>query len=534
MQLKKSFKNIFFLLFCCSISSCGKNNSTSFNKSSQEITINIVSDPATLDQRKARLLSDYNIIRTFNEGLFRVNKEGVSSPAICENYKISQDQKTYTFTLKETLWSNGDPLTAHDFIYTWRSSLAKDFLSPNASLLFPLKNAKSIKSGLLPASMLGVSAENDYTLVVELETPTPFFLELLAMPIYFPVNKTVIEEYENWATDPSYYVCNGPFKLNSWSHKNQIIAVKNDLYWDTNQVKLKKIKMVMVDQDTDFSMFQNKELDWSGSPYSDIPFDAIANFEDNTILKKDPFLATCLIRINTNVFPLQDKNFRKSLACSINRKEIVEDAMSGSAQIATGIVPFSMGLEDSPNFIDNDEISAKKNLEDACKRLSIADKTLPVLTLTYVGSPSSNKVVAVLQDQWRKALNITVELDPVERKVYIDRISKGDYELAYGNWFADFKDPISFLEVFKTKHVGTNNTGWESLDYIKAIDASYNCASIEERNLALKESEKIIMDEMPVIPIYHHSMIHLQDQKLKDVILTSTGNIDFKCAYILD
>ncbi len=354
------------------------------------------------------------------------------------------------------------------------------------------------------------------------------------MPIYFPVNKSVIEEDENWATNPDNYVCNGPFKLTSWLHKNEIIALKNERYFDQKEVKLDKIKMVMVDQDTDFSMFQNKELDWSGSPFSTIPFDAIVSLENNKILQKDPFLATCWIRTNTDVFPLHSKSFRKSLASSINRKDIVEQAMSGSAHVATGIVPFSMGLQEDPIFDDGNQAIAQKYLEDACKELATAKKNLPNLVLTYVGTSSNNKVVAVLQDQWRKVLNINVQLDPVEYKVYIDRISKGDYQLACGNWIADFKDPISFLEVFKTKHVGTNNTGWESLDYIKAIDATYNCASDVDRQIALKESEKIIMEEMPVIPIYHHTMLHLQKDKLMGVVLTSTGNIDFKCAYISD
>jgi ABC-type oligopeptide transport system substrate-binding subunit len=159
MQLKKLPLKCSYLLILLLVISCSKNRSlSSVDKPSQEITINIVSDPATLDPRKARLLSDFNLIRTFNEGLFRVNKEGISSPAICESYSVSEDQKTYTLKLKETVWSNGDPLTAHDFIYAWRSSLSKDFLSPNCSILFPLKNAKSVKTGLLPTSMLGVNA----------------------------------------------------------------------------------------------------------------------------------------------------------------------------------------------------------------------------------------------------------------------------------------------------------------------------------------------------------------------------------------
>lgn len=522
-----------FATICALLTGCSNcKSSTGVSSSGQEISLNIEGEPATLDGRKARLLSDFNLIRTLNEGLFRINKEGITSKAIAENVSLSNDGKTYTITLQETLWSNGDPLTAHDFIYSWKSSLDKNFPAPNASFLFPIKNAAAIKEGFLPMSMLGASAKDDYTIVVELESELPFFTELLALPIYFPVNESLERSNPTWASDSDNHVCNGPFKIQSWKHKNEIIVEKNNRYWDKNKVRLQKLTMVMVDQDTAFSLYQNKELQLVGSPYSKIPVDAIPSLEAQNALRKGPFLGTYWIRTNVESFPLQNKHFRKSLASSIDRKSIIEHVLYGTGDIATGIVPTSMGLQEEPYFTDGDTEEAQSAFKVALRELSISSKNLPELTLTYKAESNNDKIAAAIQDQWRKTLGIILKLEPLEHKVYIDRISKGDYQLACGSWIADFKDPINFLEVFKTKAVGTNNTGWESPNYIEAIESTYKTMGTDARREALVATEQMLLEDMPVIPIYHYNMIHLQDENLKDVVLSDTGNIDFKWAYV--
>jgi oligopeptide transport system substrate-binding protein len=159
---------------------------------------------------------------------------------------------------------------------------------------------------------------------------------------------------------------------------------------------------------------------------------------------------------------------------------------------------------------------------------------LPELTLSYIGREDNSKIAAAIQDGWKKYLGITVKLEPLERKVYLDRISRGEYQLACASWIADFNDPINFLEVFKTKSVGTNNTGWESLDYISAINASYDNTGQISRRESLITAEKILLEDMPMIPVYHTTMLYMQDEHLKDIVLTETGNLDFKWAYLSD
>lgn len=533
-----SFKHVLSLSLLFSLvifSSCTKRAKTEFySQSAQEITLNIGAEPATTDPRKARLLSDFNIIRTLNEGLFRINKQGITSEAIAKSYTVSEDGKTYEIELRETLWSNGDPLTAHDFIYSWKSSLDKNFASPGASFLFAIKNGEQIKKGLLPLSMLGARTDGDYKIILELEQPMPYFIELLSMPIYFPIHQGADIEGSIQYRENEKYICNGPFTIGSWKHKDQIVMQKNSSYWDKKNVALQKITMIMVDEDTAYNLYQNKEVTLIGSPFSKIPSDAVTSLKGSNDLKTSPFLGTYWIRTNTDIFPLNNKNFRKCLASSINRKDLVEYVLSGNAQVATGIVPNVLTMQEKPYFKDDAPELALSSLDKACKELSLSKRSIPNLTFTYIGSSENNKVAAVIQDGWKKNLGIEVLLEPLEHKVYIDRISKGDYQLALGSWIADFKDPINFLEVFKTKAVGTNNTGWESLDYISAINASYEKKDSADRRESLITAEALLLEDMPVIPVYHTTMVHMQDSRLKDVVRTETGNIDFKWAYLSD
>ena len=518
----------FFLVSC----DCGCKGSKNSSSTKQEISINIAVEPSSLDPRKARSLGDLNLARNLMEGLMRVNKSGITSPALAEKYQVSEDMKTYTFKLRESKWSNGEPLTAHDFVYSWKKTLAPDFLSDYAFMLYSIKNAKSVKQGVLPATMLGVEAQDDYTLVVQLEYPVPFFLELVTSPAFFPVNKTVDMTDPTWTHSPETYVSNGPFQLLEWKHHDQIIATRNPYYWDADVVKLDRISMVMVDADTAMKMFEVDELQWQGSPFSSISVDAIETLSEKKLIHEDPMLGTYWISTNTSLFPFHNDQLRKALAVAIDRQELVDHVVLGGHVPATGIVPASMGLQTTPYFEDGNGSEAYNLLQIALEEENLTLEKLPEMTLTYASDNRNHRIAQAIQDQWKQALGIKIKLEPLEQKVYFSRISKGDYQLACGSWIADFRDPINFLEVFKTKHVGTNGTGWESLDYQKALNDSYFSSTENERRKNLRQSEEILMDEMPVIPIFHYSMLHVENDSLHDVVLTENGQIDFKWAYV--
>ena len=499
---------------------------------SQELKINLLTEPQTLNPTRARALADINIIRMFSEGLTRIDSNGTPSPAIAEKIDVSEDQKTYTFRLRDAKWSNGEPVTSHDFIYAWKQSLAPDYPSDNAFFLYRIKNAMQIKKGLIPASLLGVSAPDDKTLVVTLNTPVPFFLELLAHPIYFPVPRNVVSTTSSWAENADTYVGCGPFSIEEWNHHGSITARKNPHYWDAKNVTLSTISLAMVTEETGLKMFEMNELDWEGSPFSTLPTDALPTLKDQELLKTAPFCATCWMRINTNLSPLNSPLIRKALALAINREEILQHITHGTQIPATAIVPPTFNLQEEPLFADANIELAKELFAKGMKESGLKVKKLPEITLMYAMGDRNHKIAQAIQHQWQEALGIDIQLKQVEAKVAFSHISHGDYQIAIGNWFADVNDAVNFLEVFKSKDNGTNNTGWESEEYAALIDQSFETIDLEERRQLLAKSEQLIMNEMPVIPIFNFTMCYVQDDHVKDVALTAMGSIDFKWARI--
>ena len=311
-----------------------------------------------------------------------------------------------------------------------------------------------------------------------------------------------------------------------------IVAEKNPLYWDQKAVALSKVKIVMVSEDTGFKMFDTEELSWDGFPLTTIPVDAIKALKESNRLHITPALATQWVRVNISHTPFESKKMRKAFAYAINRQAIVDHIAQGNQIPATGIVPTAMGLQDGPYFEDANLALATKLFQEACDELNVSASSFPEIKLLYASTERNALVAHALQSQWREAFGVMARLEPVEAKVFFDRVSRKDYTLSIGNWFADFNDPINFLEVFKTKDVGTNNTNWENPGYTELLNTSYQATTLEERREILQRSEELLMSELPVFPIFHFTMLYIQDDHLKDVVLTTMGNIDFKWAHL--
>lgn len=514
-------KYLLALLTLLSLTSC---SSSQVKSKGQEITVNIEAEPNVLDPRKAIYISDYNVIHTFSEGLYRLGKDGDAEPALAKETKISEDGTTYTIKLRESFWSNGDPLTAHDFIYAWKCILDKDFAAPAAHFFYCIKNAKEIKEGTLPSSLFGAVALDDYTIEIELVRPTPYFTDLLKNTAYLPVHRRLAQEEKPYATSVDTLVSSGPFVMTEWKSKDVIVLEKNPYYWNADAVKLNKLSFVMVDENTALSMVQNGELDWAGAPNSTLPIDSIDTLKNEGLIEKTPLLASYWIRVNTEKEELKSPSVRRSLAMAINRTEICKHILHGEGNPATGIVPALMGLQDKPYFEDGD-VSAAQSL------LAKSGKKKLNLKLSFANYPNYKKMAEVIQDQWKSSLGANITLDPQDPKVFLDNVYKGNYDLAVGRWVADMKDPVTFLQNYTSKNHGPNSTGWESSQYVEAFEKSfYETGAL--RRKALQETEQIIMNDMPVIPVYNHVMLHLKNEKLKGVNLSQTSIIDFSHAYL--
>lgn len=508
----------FIVLLTCTFSCQSKPKIDS--KKETTIRINIVDDPKTLDPRKSRSLGERNLMGMIFEGLTRSGKEGKSELALAQDVIISEDGLSYTFTLKEAYWSNGDRILSKDFIYAWQTALSSTFLSENAYQLFCIKNAKEIKEGKKSFSDLGVSAIDEKTLKIDLVNPVPYFFEILSFPVFFPVHKKI-------DNIPSECISSGPFLLKEWRHNNFIEVIKNEKYFDANKVQLSSIYMTMVEQETEMQMFENKELDWAGSPISTLSLDRIKELKEKKTLRSAPMSGTRFFRVNIEKEPFHNINIRKAFSLAINRQAIVEHIMQGDQKVALQFFPDSINTY----FQDADVKMAKILWQKGLDESGLSQETFPKVTLLCASAHQNLLVAQAVQQDWKQTLGIDVTIEPNETKVYFSRIGNQDYQISLGSWVADYADPESFLEVFKYKKDSVNNTGWESKEYISLLDKARNVQG-KERKTELLHCESILMEDLPVIPLYHLSNHYLQNSFLKGVVLSSIGTLDFKWAYL--
>ena len=513
-------KPIFFFVFLIIVTGCSA-------KQENVLRINLKAEPASLDPRRARDLQSMTLARMFFEGLTRINLKDQPELALAEKVDISPDGKVYTFTLRSATWTTGDRVTAQDFVYAWTKSLEPHFPADQAFQLYVIKNAKAAKEGKVSLDQIGVKALNEKTLQVELQNPTPYFLELTALPIYFPFSSKADQK-----TDLKKIIGNGPFVLKDWRHNDLLSVVKNSAYWDASHVKLKEIHLMMVPEDTELKMFEKGELDWAGSPLSILPVGSLAELKKTEKLHVKPFLATYFFRTNVEAEVFQHPLMRKAFAEALNRSEIVEHVTQGGQLPATGLLPPSLRGKENGALVDADIKTAQQDFEKALEMLEMKREELPSISLMYVTGERNHLIAQTVQEQWRQALQVNVELQPVERKVFFDRLSKKNFQLAAGDWTADYNDGINFLEIFKFKAGGSNNTAWESLQYRELLDRAAETAEAQERQHLFVQSENILMQEMPIIPLFHYTMLYLSNDKVKDVVLSNLGSIDFKWASV--
>jgi oligopeptide transport system substrate-binding protein len=494
------------------------------------VRINLESEPSTLNPSKARDLASVNIIRILFEGLTHINQADMAELALAKSVAISEDLKTYTFHLRESFWSNHDILTAHDFVYAWKKILSPDFPGDSAYQLYVIRGAKEARAGTLPLKEIGVRALDDFTLEVELENPTPYFLELVSFPAFFPINRKVDKENPDWAQNANSFVSNGPFSLAKWEHQHLLTLERNPLYWEEHKTHLDEIHFAMVTPETELRMFEKGELDWAGSPLSTLPVDALLSLKEGKELQSKPLLGTCFLRCNLNHPLLSSLPMRQALALAINRQDLVTHVLQGGQLPAKSLVPVTLGLQETPYFADGAQEDARVYFTTALSELGKTMKSLPDISLLFPATNRNHLIAQTIQQQWFEAFGIRIRLEPVEKMVYFDRVAKIDYDLAISSWIADFNDPINFLEVFKFRDSGTNNTGWEDPEYISLLNASYKEIDPDLRKQLLAKAEKILMEALPIIPIFQYSMLFLSDQRLKDVVITPMGTIDFRWA----
>ena len=532
----KSGKNylflvVFLLAVSVVLSACsgGNGDTKEGNAGAKEIRVVLPSEPPTLNAQLATDVVSGAILDNVFEGLTGWKGNEIVMAA-AEDVKISDDQKTYTFTLRDAKWSNGDPVTAADFEYAWEYALNPKNNSEYASMLYPIQGAQAYNSG--ENVELGIQVIDDKTLEVTLENPTPYFLELTAFKTYFPVHKATAEANGQWYTEAGdTYVTNGPYKLAEWKHSASIILEKNNDYWDSANVKVEKVNIAMVENETTAgTMFDSNEIDFLGNPYQVVPLESIERYKGEGSLNVVDSTAVYFYKFNTTGKYTKNANIRKALTLAIDRQGLIDNITKGEQKVALGLVPPAVsGFEaDRGYFKDNDIEAAKAALEQGMKELGIANASDIKLGLSINTSEAHAAIAQYIQEGWRKALGIEVTIDNSEWQVYLDKLNTLNYDIGRLGWVGDYNDAYTFLELYDTADNGNNDTGWENKAYKDLLTQSLIETDANKRIDLLKQAEAIIMEELPVAPIYYYTDLYVKKDYVQNMEPNALSHIYFK------
>ena len=518
------YKFITFIVLICLI---GCQGGSSVAKAPRTLRMNICREPPTMDPRRGSEMVGSAMHFMLFEGLMRLNPNGSLTPAQARSVEISDDRLTYTFHLRGTHWSDGSVVTAKDFELAWKKIIDPEFGAANASLLYPIKNAEQVKKGLLPIDQVGIHSKDDLTLVVELEKPTPYFLDLISFCVFFPVNHSIDEKSPQWMMEASsQFVSNGPFRLKAWKHHREIVFEKNPEYWEAPLIDLDAIHVSMVtDENTALNMYRNGQLDVIGTSVSPIPTEALHHFFSEGVLKNQPAPATTIISFNTTKFPFTNKHIRKALSYAIDRSEIVNNITQLGEEVATNIIPSCLTGKSNSLFKDHDIVLARQELMLGLKELQIHQ--FPKVTLEYSNGEMNHKLAQVLQEQWKKNLGIHVCIEKQEHKILLDHLVSRSYDFATIFWFAQYNDPMSILERFKFKKNAKNYPDWENSEYTELMNQSSFDASPEKRAQTFASAEALLIEEMPLAPLYHWQTSFMMKDHLTLKDLAQSGAFDY-------
>ncbi|MFP4597337.1 MAG: peptide ABC transporter substrate-binding protein [Persicimonas sp.] len=500
----------------------GSDNDDEFRAGSKvdQFTFVVSADPETFDTAKMSGAPEGRLAFQLFEGLMvpGPTTEGLDDPAdlvlpgVAKSYEVSEDGRTYTFELrKDAKWSNGDPVTSEDFVYSWERVLSPDFPADYATMMYVIKGAKDYnKSEDGDWDEVGVEAPDEHTLVVELENPTPYFPELLAFYTFYPVPKDVVEEHGDDWTEPENIISNGAYKLATYRSQKEITLAKNEHYWGADDVSIDKAKVrIMPDRNAITNAYRSGELHWSGTS---LPVSQISSFVAHPDYRRDPMLGNYYFRINVSDedAPLSDKRVRKALSMATDRQSLVEDVLNGLYETADSYVPPMAGYE-STTTVEYNPKRAKALLEEAGYG---EGEEMPEISLLYNTDENHKLVAESVQKQWKRNLGIDVELINKEWKMYLQDVDSLNYQVARAGWIGDFNDPMTFLDMWETDN-GNNDTGWSNEEYDDLLDQIRSEPDVDKRQKLLQEAETLLLEEGPVIPVYYYTNNVLVSRELE-------------------
>ena len=491
-------------IFALTLSGCGNNGQRA------DLVFVNGAEPETLDPAIITGQPEGRVVNALFEGLCAYDENGQAVPGVAERWEISPDGKTYTFHLRaDAKWSDGRALTARDFVASWKRALTPETGSQYNYQLFPVKNAQAFAEGKISDfSQIGASAVDDRTLVVELENPTPYFIQLCAFSTLHPVPVALIERLGDDWVKPGNLIGNGAYTLEDWRINDRISLKKNPHYWDRHNVQLETIDVLPIAD-------ANVAFNFYASGLADLLMDkglAPPALLDDLKRRSDfhaaPFLGIYFLRYNCERGPFRDERVRRAFSLAVDKKRIVEKITRAGELPAPGFVPPGIPGYVGTEGLPFDPAEATRLLAEAGYP---AGKGFPNARYLYSKSELNEAIAVELQSLWRETLGVTVNLERQEWKVYLNSLSLLDYDIARSSWVGDYPDPNTFLDMFLTGG-GNNRTGWSSADYDALIAEASRELDPSRRFDILRRAENLLVQKsMPVCPIYYYLGIQLYD-----------------------
>ncbi|AJA23317.1 TPA: peptide ABC transporter substrate-binding protein [Bacillus thuringiensis] len=500
---------------------------TDKNETKQSINLPYIAEIPTMDVTKATDSESMNVMRNVFEGLYTLGKDNKVIPGVAKSYEVSEDKKTYTFHLKDSKWSNGTPVTAADFVFSWKRAVNPNTAAEYAFLFFDIKNAKRINSKELPVDQLGVKEIDDKTFEVQLEQPVPYFINLTTFATFLPINEQYFESQgTQYGLEASQLVYNGAFTLDNWKHEQGFQLKKNSNYWDTKTVKLDEINFDIVkDKSTEINLYEAGQIDRVG-----LTGEFVDKYRNSSDFKERPEVTMQFLRMNQKNEVLKNKHVRLAISQAMNKKAFVDTVLNNGSLPADGFIPteFAKGSngkdfrKENGKLIKDDVNAAKENWKKAKQELKKEQITLELLTSD---NAIAKKNAEYLKGELEKNLEgITVHVKTQPRKQQIQLLLNSDYDLGVDVWAPDIPDPITFLDLFTTDSTYNfdkySNKAYDELIHQVKTDLAGNENTRWE---TMKRAEKILLEDGAVAPFYQPGRSYLQRSSINGIVTNDFG-----------
>jgi oligopeptide transport system substrate-binding protein len=478
------------------------------------------SEPASLDPHIVNLFNDQRIILALFEGLTAIDeKTSLAVPAVAERWDVSPDGLVYTFYLRANArWSNGDPVTAHDFAFSFQRILLPTLGARPAYMLWPIKNAEAFNRGkITDFTAVGVEALDDRTLRLTLERPTPYLPVLVGVSMWCPVHRATLEKFGPVSDRTSPWtrlgnlVGNGPFTLAEWRPNDRIVVTKNPLYWDAARTRLNQVVFFPTESpEVEERNFRAGQVHLTnGIPTTKIP---PYREREPDQLRIDPFLYVNYLNFNVAKPPLDNPKVRRALALAIDRDSIARRVLNGSRLPAARYTPSDCGGYTARAWVPTDFEAARHLLAEAGFP---GGQSLPVFEVLVVNDGFEPLVFEAIQAMWQRELGVRITIAVLELKTWLQNQQTRNYTIAFNGWIADFPDPASFLEVY-VKNGGNNWTGWSDPDYDRLIAEAAHTLDPVRRFEAFQQAEAILLEQAPIAPLYFNAQTYLIHPAVKN------------------